>query len=159
MSAKPVWTPAMLARLRERWDGGESYSDIADKVTAEFHVKLTRNSVASILRRLREQAGPGDWDPAPRGSPIMLRLGRPAKAVDRSVRKSVHGPVDRPIEPPPPEVRPQWGCWRLTDLNSNQCHHITGTHPNFLYCGAPVARGCYCAEHVRRMFSAPRPRT
>lgn len=127
-----LWTDALTARLRELADNAEiSYADIAQILSREFDVCLTKNSVIGKARRLAISKR----DPK---SPAKTRSSPEIPAMPRFV-----------FEPPylaPPG--PRNDMITILELTHNTCHWPHGDNPPFLFCGKPVRKAAvYCPYH------------
>ena len=131
------WTEERVARLRELVDDGLTAEQIR-KI-----IGVTRNAVIGKMVRCGFQS---------RNKPF-------AKPRDRVTRK----PAEPKMEPPMPDPTPQQprSPVHMLDLTLSTCRFpMWGFHeePNFLHCGAQVAKGSvYCAKHGRVCYQTPQP--
>jgi hypothetical protein len=131
-----VWTPRMLARLRELHDNGMKFKQIALTMNAEFKVSLTRNAVIGKAHRLQ------------------LQLRDAATAPGRKVKwdKLVETKVAPPLAPVIP------GALTMLQLGYHTCRWPSDeARPPYTYCGEPTyAGGSFCKAHYRLAYVKPR---
>jgi hypothetical protein len=138
MRAGVGWTDALIARLKAlHADDDMSFTEIANQLSEEFMVKLTKNACIGKARRLglKERA---------RVAPPLPRKGQ--KRGGSRYR-------------PPPVVLPGWQVEpprlpahadRITiyQLKSGVCHFPFGERPPYAYCGHTTRRGLpWCPHH------------
>ena len=129
------WTPERVARLRELYAARMFYSGIAQALGT------TRGAVASKIRSLGLSA-PGQPRPQP-------------------TRKSIEPIMEPPMPELEPEPPPAIGGVHMLELTARTCRFpLWGFHeePNFMHCGAQVAKGSvYCKFHARVCHQVPQP--
>ena len=109
--------------------------EIAQKLSFEFEIELTRNAVIGRCRRLGLAARP---------SPLPQK-----KLRSKPVR------VDAPIAPVEAERLPEDNALTIYQLDSDTCKFFLGKiedYPPYLYCGKQVLREGvpWCPEHYAR---------
>jgi len=143
MPAATVWTEHLLERLAKlHADPGKSFRDIAEQLSHEFGVRLSKNACIGRARRLGLAQRPRS---TPRPKP----------------RKP------QPVEPPAevvPTVLPAWkveppvltGRSRVTiyQLRRGVCHFPFGeSGPPYAYCGNTTTRSSpWCPHHERVVY-------
>jgi hypothetical protein len=147
-ATRPTWSiPGITARLTElhALSGVEQLSmeAIAQKLSKEFDVVLTKNSVIGRSHRLK----------------LELRDHVPfvRKKVER--KKMTPRRVDAPI-PPPIEPRCEDAGLTIYQLGYGDCRWIregVEAYPPYTYCGKPaVTEGAsYCRAHYGRAYNTP----
>jgi len=116
---------------------------IAEKLNAEFAVRLTRNSIIGRSRRL-------SLAPRPSGTP---RVETPAPR-----RRPSRG-VDAPIQPPPASRHTGRGLtiYQLRDGDCKWPLDPVHAYPPFTFCGESAEIGQpYCWHHYQRGHVVPR---
>ena len=130
------WSDEMLiARLRELHAEGIRYADIADILSAEFHVKLGKNAIVGKVHRLRlekRERGPRP-KPEPAIEPEVI-----------TVKVNRHWTIELPQA-----VGNRISIW---ELEQGRCHFPHGQRPPYDYCGKDAPSGPYCAHHQRVMY-------
>jgi hypothetical protein len=141
------WSKDRMARLRALHRNDRlSFDAIAEALSEEFKVTLTKNACIGKARR----------------------MGLPERTTKRK-RKVFRGDKRRrqitlvapaPIEAEAvPCVLPRWkviadeapaerGKLTLMQLDGNKCHWPSGDRVPYLFCGAPTAGKTYCAYHT-----------
>lgn len=152
MGANPwkVGGDQMIDRFRELHSRDLSFGEIAVELSAEFRVKVTRNSCISKARRVGLPIRA--LTPAERGKITHRRWKDRQEAVPRLRPAGVN--VMRIVQTKkrslPPEMRladVQPLHLDLFDLKHGQCRYPYGDGP-FTFCGCPAADGSsYCAAH------------
>jgi hypothetical protein len=135
-----VWTPPMVKRLEKLIDIGTPYKVIAELLSYEFSVDLTKNSCIGKGRRLGValRIAPRKRQCQPRRSPKSHERRRLLNA-QREKR------LQRRKESPQPRRH-----LSLLQLRPTSCRFpVGGQHsPPFSYCGAHTQPGSsYCPEH------------
>ena len=141
------WDDNLVRRLTALHRGGlRSFAEIAEILSREFGLKLTKNACIGKGRRLGlEQRPRGTTKPGP---------------------KPRAKPKRRPPEPPAevvPVVLPAWqvetpiltGCNRITiyQLQRGVCHYPFGEKPPYAYCGNTTSRQSpWCPHHLRVVY-------
>ena len=148
---RPIWSiPGITQRLIELHAlGGADHmtmGQIAEKLSAEFKVELTKNSVIGRSHRLKLELRDN--------VPFVRR-----KATPMPKRKYR---VDAPIPPLEAERLPEINVLTIYQLTHGDCHWPLGEmldYPPFLYCGQVAIEGRpYCAAHCRKAYNAPNMR-
>jgi len=149
------WTDEQLARLRQLHDEGLSALVIAEMLTKELRLNVTRNMICGKKERmgLRGGARPGVKPSRPR----RVRKGRKVvRAVDSEPM------VPREPELPPPTPRsdldiPPEQRRTIWELENWHCRWPVGGGAAMFYCGSPTAdvvRGQpWCPAHKRRAWA------
>ncbi|MFN3349088.1 GcrA family cell cycle regulator [Pseudorhodoplanes sp.] len=131
-----VWSPEVVARLREHWQAGLSASQCARAINNEFGTSISRNAVIGKARRMRlptrnyrtRQLPPTQW----------FSRGRPLRATRIALAVS-----------PPPLI--SGGGVTTAELKPEHCRWPFGDPclPGFRFCGArrlePLS---YCPAHA-----------
>jgi hypothetical protein len=131
-----IWrrTPMLDARFREllHIDPKLTYTAIAQRLSVEFGVRITKNSCIGHGRR----TGVPKRQP-PRS--YAGRLGRRLKPRPRSVPKLK----------PTPRAKPRPAKLRIWQLEPNECRWPIDSVSPFFFCAAPRASGSsYCPAHT-----------
>ena len=149
-----VWTPVMEDRLMRLINGGIPYLEIAQKLSAEFRVKLTKNACIGKGRRLHAPLRIAPRKRAclkrsvPRKKPGLLSLLSSAAKnwrQEQRKRKLKAHPLRRRKQ-----RRQQQPLRNLTlmQLRPSSCRWPIGHNPPYNYCGAHTQDGSsYCPEH------------
>jgi hypothetical protein len=137
-----VWTPPVVSRFNELLKAYPplSYTRIAQRLSKEFDVILTKNAAIGFGRRTG----------APKRRPVQFR---PNGSYPRPQPKPI-GTMG-PLKPPrPPHVV---GKVLLYNLDSSDCHWPEGTAAPYLFCGMPVLGSLsYCRKHALVAYPALR---
>lgn len=156
---RPVWEtqPESVFRLRELLEQEMSASRIADELSKEFGVKVTRNSICGKAFRLGLMLK-GDGANAEK---------KTAKAKPKKRHKTVfyfHAEPAAPVAPAAelpaePIAIPVSRRVHLLDLTFNSCRWPIGDprHDDFAFCGADRVKphddsNAYCAAHAAIAF-------
>jgi len=148
--ADSIWLiTGVDARLRELHalggDAALSMGEIADKLSLEFQIAITRNSVIGRCGRIGLKRG---------GVTVKMRAAK--KAGERKVRiRPIR--VDAPIVPEMPVADPAAGL-TLLQLRRDSCRWPLGEmqdRPPYLFCGRVVFVGPYCTAHHERACGKP----
>lgn len=149
-----VWTPEIKQRLTELWMAGKSASEIAPRLRNDTW-RPTRNAVIGQVRRMglpsRKTVRNPRMQAADQVRGAKMRLA-PRKAAARPYKPVL------PMVMPGPDQEYKGQPKLITDLRlDHDCHYpVTGTgavgDPH-RFCGAPVARGNYCARHAKIMWT------
>jgi len=134
-------TPGLNERLTElhalTGDLYLSATGIAEALSREFNVTLTRNAVIGRSHRMRL--------PVRGGPPGRKRKQTEAKPKMVKIRPRVDAPI------PPPEAKRAAGALTIQQLGYGDCRWILEpieAFPPYTYCGAETAEGrSYCPEH------------
>jgi GcrA cell cycle regulator len=126
-----IWPPSMLARfvvlLRDK---SLSYADIAQTLSREFSVRLTKNAVIGMGHRQKEVRDES-------------KVGRKRKPRDPFATKP---PKQKKKKPKPPKPRP---LIYVQDLLPNDCRWPYGDRHPYTFCGHPQIEGSsYCKDHT-----------
>jgi len=145
----PWLKPGIEARLIELHGEGLSFREIAEKLSAEYDVTLTKNAIAGRCHRLC----------------LKLRV-KPRAYGPKEIRKRKRKPIMievKIIEPvevvePVEEFKPPLEGIDLLDLQFDDCRFPFGEHPHIRYCGKPQFRRSYCCEHFEKSYVVPKMR-
>lgn len=161
MAAKSTWAnPELVRRLRELWDAGRSGSDIANTLSKEFKLKLSRNSVIGAAHRLRLKL---------RGTPhkqITTEEGKRAhrERKERSAFKVSHYAMSpgRLYPQPTPYLIPINGGIPILSLKSSHCRAVIGRDEGAAglarFCGAERVPGkAWCQHHLEKFTTKAGP--
>jgi len=141
-----VWTDHLIARFTKLHASDKySFRAMAEMLSREFGVKLTKNALIGKGRRL-------DLKPRPRVLP------------PRAQRAQQRAKAAPPIAPEAvPVMRLAWrvalpsapyGRITIQQLSRHTCHFPFGDRPPYFYCGDPTAKGSpYCPMHNRVVYS------
>jgi GcrA cell cycle regulator len=144
-AATTVWTAAMIKRLQELHADAAKWTckQIAEMISKEFDVQLTRNSIIGKSRRLS----------LPARDPQMHRT--------KSTKPRKQARVDAPIPAPVPRRSVGTGL-TLIQLRDGDCKWALGEvqdYPPFMFCGAESVDGRpYCQQHCSVAYHEPRMR-
>ena len=131
-----IWTPLMMKRLEKLIDNGMPYKVIAQTLSAEFNVVLTKNACIGKGRRLQVplRIAPRKRQCQPRRkrrSPLSVERRRLLQSQRR--RKESQQPRRN---------------LTLLQLRPSSCRYPTGHNPPYSYCGAHTQDGSsYCPQH------------
>ena len=136
MSATPTWTDDRVHTLTRLWRDGLSASQIARALAGG----VTRNAVIGKVHRLGLSGRAKPSTPTLRSR----REARPRRPVRRGAA------IRCPAPPPPAEPPPEFGSGSILSVRRGQCRWPIGDPlaDGFCLCGAPAARGAYCAGHA-----------
>ncbi|MBK5958090.1 hypothetical protein CCR97_08145 [Rhodoplanes elegans] len=144
----PGWTDERVAELRQLWADGLSASQIAVELGG-----ATRNAILGKVNRMKLEARGRGHIVKPRGEP------RPKPDKRSHARKpdtDKRAPVRRPpvIEPDDTPLRaaPIECVVPLLDLTEGMCRYPSGDGADIRFCGAPKARGSWCATHAALVY-------
>ena len=138
------WDDNLIARLKALHKGGtRSFKQIAETLSHEFGIQLTKNACIGKARRL-------ELEQRPRSTP---------KPKPRAEKRT----LNTPQLVPRPAVVTAWrvetptltGCNRITiyQLRGGLCHYPFGDKPPYAYCGNTTARGTpWCPHHERIVY-------
>ena len=144
-----VWSNDRMARLRALHRNDRlSFDIIAEVLSEEFRVTLTKNACIGKARRM--------------GLPerTTKRTRKVFRGDKRRRQITLVASTPAPIEPEVvPCVLPRWrvmqdeapaerGKLTLLQLNDNTCRWPHGDRVPYLFCGAPTAGKIYCAYHT-----------
>ena len=122
-----VWQLDVVERLASLlYDGKLNRRDVADILSEEFGVRITKGAVIGYCNRSGVKK-----------APVYSKKRRPRRP-----------PLTRPVVLPPSKR----GAYRLTDLNVSMCKWPTGDRPPYLYCGEPADVLSYCKKHAAVAF-------
>lgn len=151
---RTIWSPAMMERLRALVIAGTHYSLIAEMMSAEFNLHLTKNSCIGKGRRLRVplRLAPRKRACRKRNAQSGVRLRKPLP----SVRRSQPNPRKRKLKASPLRLRkrqaqlPRQRDLTLLALLPTSCRWPSGDPPNITFCGDRKVDGsAYCLKHAR----------
>ena len=141
-----VWTPPVVSRFNELLKAYPvlAYGQIAQRLSAEFGVTITKNAAIGFGRRTG----------TPKRSPQRLRpSGGPPRARPRRTGRISQSPKKKP-RPVPLHVQDKV---LLQNLDSGDCRWPNGDDPPYLYCGMPVLENLpYCRKHALISYPALR---
>lgn len=130
MSTNIPWPKEIEERAIELRNDSQTSSEIAEILSREFGIKVTRNAVIGKLARRRYS--------------LLGKRGRTPKPRSQSLM---------PIEPPPPsQHEPPPGGLPLTEALSFHCRFPVGgtSFDEFRFCGGGAIPGSpYCLAHHR----------
>ncbi len=143
------WSKDRMARLRALHRSDKlSFDAIAEVLSEEFKVALTKNACIGKARRMG----------------LPERTSKRKRKVFRGDKRrrqiTLVASTPAPIEPEVvPCVLPRWKViadeapaerdkLTLLQLNGNTCHWPHGDRVPYLFCGAPTAGKTYCAYHT-----------
>ena len=141
MPAGTDWDDHLIARFTAlHRDGKRPFREIAETLSREFGLRLSKNACIGKARRLSLKERPRVAPPPPRKG--QRRGGRPRRipAVLPGWR----------IEPP--RLPPAAGRITIYQLESGVCHFPHGETPPYTYCGAKTLRGSWCPHHERVIY-------
>lgn len=145
--ASDVWTDTVYDRLKELCELPISNAIIAQKLTDEFHVYFTRNSIIGKRLRCGLNGPPREKKAAQQRLRSATRHARPRlRAAPRPSPLVVNG-----FHPEMPTVFPD-AC-DLLSLTNTSCRYPCGEvgKPGFFFCGTPEADFIgghpYCIAH------------
>lgn len=136
-----VWSEAVVARLFTLQGEGVSFRKIAEALSREFGVKMTRNMVCSKLHRA------GKSTPRKKGRPHDSHLRKPvfAKIPVKNEWRTARKKADKRKEL-------CVGAFLLTDLTDKNCKWPNGD--TGFFCGEKILRGeVYCATHKNKAYA------
>jgi GcrA cell cycle regulator len=171
----PGWPSAEVDALKAMYRRGETASQIAKALFAQFRTSRSRNSVIGKIHRLIDA---GELEKLVRLAPntSISPARKPDKPLPRQIVPKPPKPelkvVERPSAPeplapflPPDPVGDRPGV-RLEDLGPRQCRYAVTPHMalEHLFCGAPTEPGrsyCEpCADKARsKVQPAPKKKT
>lgn len=148
----PSWTADRVRRLAVLWRAGFSASQIALALGG-----VSRSAVLGKLYRL----GLSDRDRPHKTRPSLAATNKPEARGPRaptaaSRRRLLRHPAEpgtMVAAPPPVEA----GCATMLSIGRGDCRWPLGEpgSADFRFCGAPAARGAYCAAHAARAYRPP----
>lgn len=142
------------AQLVGLWNIGKSASEIA----AELHV--TRNAVIGKIWRLRNKGVNIEAHKKPNTKSVNTKSQREKKSVpllDLIFKKQKEEKIKSVIKHREPLVAHSLNI-SFKDLRGNSCRYVMndGLPENFIFCGAPKARGPYCEAHAAICYVPPK---
>jgi hypothetical protein len=145
-----AWPTEHVNQLVSLWRDGNSASQIAEKLTAQFGVRRTRNSVIGAVHRRGLQRR---IDPHANGTARTEKVRRARRTRPVVMRPQ---PPERPPEPIPVEPL----HIPFLDRETYQCRAITdSTRYAQKVCGHPIeGTGVYCRWHHAIHNVAPDPK-
>jgi len=126
-----------------------SYRDIAEQLTEEFSMRITKNACIGKARRLGVSNGNGrDFRAIGKRKKPKPPPKPPKKPDERPGPKPKTQERARPT--PVPRSRREQGKVSLFDIGPHDCRWPFGDRPPFLFCGAIVRQlgDPYCTEHA-----------
>lgn len=138
------WTAKDIKTVRERWDAGYSYGQIAEMFEGK-----SRNAVAGLIRRVRER----DARPKRLGTDGSVKsfLPRPETAPKKAMK---------PVKIKPAPLPPDLACdpVSLLERKMDQCAYPLDADgsagPDMQCCGRPVEFGySWCLHHRQIVFA------
>lgn len=139
MSENPWDAEGIIERLKDLYEGGTSCSGVANVLSREFGVRISRNSVIGKARRMGF-ASPN----LPRTNPNAEKRRR-ANAGLSSIAASIYRkPRNYYSAEAVADVAPLHVS--LTDLRPGSCRYPYGENP-YTFCGCEVIEGSYCGPH------------
>ncbi len=161
MKRSDYWLSDRKQKLRELWGEGFSCAQIALKLTALFHIQVTRNAVIGKAKRMKLASRPSTHT-LRNGS---RKFGAPLKTVPRRAKKAAPK-----FKPEPFVARPDPLPENLVSLADNKgCKWPFGTKAPYHYCGRERTRRAlpsgevvttpYCPEHYAKGTVSERSRS
>ena len=138
------WTEHMIDRLTRLQRAGKlSFAGIAETLSREFGIKLTKNACIGKARRLN----------LPLRKPVVARKPKAEPQVPEIEPENV--PHVRPAWTVEPPVLPAASS-RITiyQLQRGVCHYPFGNQPPYAYCGNTTATRSspWCPHHERVVY-------
>jgi hypothetical protein len=135
------WDDTLIARFKALHKGGQrSFAQIAEMLSREFGIKLSKNACIGKGRRLGLELRPR-YLPTPRAKP--KRLEPPAEVV----------PVVRPAWTVSTPVLSDGNRITIYQLKRGVCHFPFGDKPPYAYCGNTTTRHSpWCPHHERMIY-------
>ena len=137
----PWIIPGLTQRLIELHATNISMRDVADKLSFDYEVEITRNAVIGRCRRLGLPSRPS---------------GKPSLPQEKTYRIRKRVSIDAPIAPMAPisPVGQDDAPLTIYQLRDGDCHWPLGetfAKPPFMYCGQATEEGfAYCPDHHKR---------
>jgi len=143
MAAVTVWTDNLLERLAKlHADPGKSFRDIAEQLSYEFGIKLTKNACIGRARRL-------GLEQRPRSTPRP----RPRKKRTRTTPQLSVVPINPGWVVKTPTLPAASGRVTIYQLQRGVCHYPFGDKPPYAYCGNTTTRSSpWCPHHERVVY-------
>jgi len=144
---KTDWPDVMINRLtRLHADPQRSFKAIAEQLSREFGVRITKNSCIGKARRLGlKQRAKGT--PKPKQKPRS----RSPRAIEPPVETIV--PVRPAWTVEPPVLPASSGRITIYQLQRGVCHFPFGNQPPYAYCGNTTTRSSpWCPHHERVVY-------
>jgi hypothetical protein len=141
----PWIKPGIEDRLIELHGESHSFREIAEMLSKEFGVELTKNAIAGRCHRLCLKL---------RVKPRAVGATLKAKRKSRERKEIVIMPIPPESEPEPVHLE---GV-DLLDLQFDDCRWPYGVFPNYRYCGQPQHHRSYCKTHFKLSYVLPRER-
>lgn len=134
---RAAWTDERVAELRRLWAEGMEARQIAEALGGG----ATKNSVLGKAHRLRL---PGRDEGATKPAKPA-----PAPRADKSINAKRSAPIRKrtSVPPPSPPVEVTFMV-PLIELTESMCKYPAGDGADIRFCGAPKARGSWCAHHA-----------
>jgi GcrA cell cycle regulator len=177
-----IWIrkPEVLDRLMELHAQGQTLSQIASMLNAEFGTGFTRSAISGKLhrtgvrkdtaeeserraearlqrRKIVEPEKPREIPDHPVEKPEPVLPPKPPATPERSIRIEAAEPVRIRRQQLPP-LEGGLGL-DLLQLRSSTCKWPFGELPPFTFCGYPVdSEKVYCPDHCDRAYNAARSR-
>lgn len=139
--------------------GRRSMGEMANILSGEFNITITRNAVISKLRRIGKHVPTGKKG-RKKAKPISKAKAKPAAPAKPKVKAPRQNEVHFVYTPPPAEVPVIGLGLPLVELHEGLCKYPTNApDAPYAFCGLAIAGdGPYCAGHSRLAYSAPKPR-
>ena len=143
-----VWTEPLVARFKALLEQFPrlSYSQIADQLTTEFNIPLTKNSCIGYGRRI----GVPKRQPPAQGTRGSWLFAQPPHKPSRPRRPRV------PKQRLPKFIRQPTRTFdklQIWQLERGECRWPVGDHSPILFCGRPQMENCsYCLPHARLSY-------
>lgn len=142
MASARTWTSPLVARLIELWPT-RSAADIAEIITKELGVTVSRNAVIGKANSLKLQKDPT----------------APAKQRERMAKLA---PVISALPFVPRIVDTAPRLLTLLELTDDTCKYEctdSESPADYRFCGNPIHKGSYCRAHYRLcVHPAPEPK-
>ena len=133
-----LWTEEVIEAFCLLCGGEEqlTYKEIANRLSAQFNIQITKNSCIGKARRLN----------------IPFRIASYHHHIE-PIRVAPPVPVEAPITPPLPRHRPSHGM-TIEQLRHDSCRYPEGIRPPYSYCGRKTKDGSsWCNQHKKVVFN------
>jgi GcrA cell cycle regulator len=160
------WTQERCDRLSEAWEVGASATLVANQLSQEWGVRVTRNMVIGKVHRLRLKGRTTEIAAIPKPRKVYKPRGKPIirrKATKMRENDEFDRIAKRPVLSIPKDPRPiRSELWRalpdaepvtLDKLREHQCKWPIGDDLPFTFCGKPTEHGPYCSHHHTIAFT------
>lgn len=132
-----MWTDDLVAETVERWNGGQSASEISLEISETYGNRFSRESVIAKIHRLRVKG-------------VTLRAGQQQLKLRPNQKKPARLPKD-PMPTMDLDFEPLVDS--ITDLEQEQCRYMHGDSKEGKYCGRNTVQGSsWCQRHYDRIW-------